>query len=386
MGTTKPGALIKGQVPVRTFSEWEDGRPGFMEADLVAHCGTYVSGHFLQTLVMTDISSGWTEFAALLFRDQETVLRAIDRLRAQIPFDLLGLDTDNGTEFLNYLLMAYCFEEEITFTRSRPYEKNDQCFVEEKNGSIIRKYIGYDRFEGFPPYQILTALYEQLRLYVNFFQPSVKLIEKRRKGSKVFKKYDQAQTPYQRLLAAESVPEIAKQKLKRQYEQLDPVYLLSNIQGLLDQLWPLAYVVPERTGIALPSNSSQLKRSRRSAKMSTNSTNKKPHPTPPQEAITDRWYRRTKKKRKDYDGKRWWRTRMDPFKGVWSEVEQKLEENPHLNAKMIFNELQQGHPGRFQDGQLRTLQRRVKEWRGEKMDEKMNTANPYSIPEKGMSG
>jgi IS30 family transposase len=214
MGTTKPGALIKGQVPVRTFSEWDDGRPGFMEADLVAHCGTYVSGHFLQTLVMTDIASGWTEFAALLFRDQETVLRAIGRLRAQIPFDLLGLDTDNGTEFLNYLLLAYCFEEEITFTRSRPYEKNDQCFVEEKNGSIIRKFIGYDRFEGLQPYQILAALYEQLRLYVNFFQPSVKLIGKRREGSKVIKKYDQAQTPYQRLMAAESVPETAKQKLR----------------------------------------------------------------------------------------------------------------------------------------------------------------------------
>jgi hypothetical protein len=357
-----------------------------MEADLVAHCGTYVSGHFLQTLVMTDISSGWTEFGALLFRDQQTVLRAIGRLRAQIPFDLLGLDTDNGTEFLNYLLLAYCFDEEITFTRSRPYKKNDQCFVEEKNGSIIRKFIGYDRFEGFQPYQILTALYEQLRLYVNFFQPSVKLIEKRRQGGKVIKKYDQAQTPYQRVLAAESVSQTAKQKLKEQYEHLDPVYLLGNIHRLQDRLWPLAYVVPDRTGIALLSNSSQPKKSRQAEKISTNSDKKKPHPTPSTEEIAKRMYRRTKKKRKDAEGKRWWRTRVDPFQDVWSEVEQKLAEKPHLNAKMIFDELRQAHPDKFQDGQLRTLQRRVKEWRCNKIDEKMNTENPYSIPEKGLSG
>jgi IS30 family transposase len=146
MGTTRPGALIKGQVPIRTFAEWDEGRVGFMEADLVAHCGTFASGHFLQTLVMTDISTGWTEFAALLFRDQSTVLQAIGRLREQIPFHLLGLDTDNGTEFLNYLLLEYCFDEEITFTRSRPYKKNDQCYVEEKNGSIVRKFIGYPTF------------------------------------------------------------------------------------------------------------------------------------------------------------------------------------------------------------------------------------------------
>lgn len=134
--TTKPGNLLKSQVAVRSFSDWDDARPGFTEADLVAHCGTFVGGHFFQTLVMTNICTGWTEFEALLFRDQETVLQALERIREQMPLDLLGLDTDNGTEFLNYLLLQYCFDEEITFTRSRPYKKNDQCHVEEKNGSI----------------------------------------------------------------------------------------------------------------------------------------------------------------------------------------------------------------------------------------------------------
>ena len=386
IGTTKPGALIKSQVPIRTFSDWNDRRPGFMEADLVAHCGTFVNGQYLQTLVMTDISTGWTEFAILLFRDQTSVLEAIEHLREQIPFDLLGLDTDNGTEFLNYLLLGYCFDQEITFTRSRPYKKNDQCFVEEKNGSIIRKFIGYDRFEGFQPYLILDALYEQLRLYVNFFQPSLKLIEKTRQGSKVIKKYDQAQTPYQRLLAAESVPAATTEKLEGQYRELDPVHLLSNIHALQDLLWPLAYVELQRTGSSDRRDISQPRRSRRLDTKASVSYEKNTLPARPTLETAERMYRRTKKKRKDGDGRRWWRTRADPFEDVWLEVEQKLADRPFLIAKTILYELQQAYPGKFQDGQLRTLQRRVKHWRSEQMDDQMTAENPYSIPDNGKSG
>ena len=384
--TTKPGALIKSQVPIRTFSDWDDGRPGFMEADLVAHCGTFVNGHYLQTLVMTDISTGWTEFAALRFRDQTLVVEAIQRLREQIPFDLLGLDTDNGTEFLNYLLLGYCFDQEITFTRSRPYKKNDQCFVEEKNGSIIRKFIGYDRFEGFQPYQILAALYEQLRLYVNFFQPSLKLKSKTRQGSKVIKKYDQAQTPYQRLLAAEGVPEDTTQKLKGHYQELDPVNLLSNIHGLQDLLWPLAYAELERAGSSDRREIPQPKWSRRLETKAPVSDEKKTLPARPNLEVAERMYRRTKKKRKDGDGRRWWRTRRDPFEDVWLEVEQKLADKPSLIAKTILRELQQVYPDRFLDGQLRTLQRRVQQWRSDQLKTKMTAENPYSIPDNGKSG
>lgn len=380
IGTTRPGALLKSQVPIRTFSEWDDTCPGFMEADLVAHCGTFASGHFLQTLVMTDISTGWTEFSALLFRNQETVLQEIRRIRKQLPFELSGLDTDNGTEFLNYLLLTYCFDEEITFTRSRPYKKNDQCYVEEKNGSIIRKFIGYDRFEGFQPYQILAALYQQLRLYVNFFQPSLKLIGKTRQGSKVIKKYDRAQTPYQRLVAAESISETTKEKLKEEYHALDPVYLLTNIQRLQDLLWPFAYVELEQSSSSNLLPVSQQKKTRQSKMESPVPDEKESRSTQSQLENADRMYRRTKKKRKDGDGRRWWRTRADPFEKVWPEIEQRLADKPYLNAKMIFNDLRQAHPGKFQDGQLRTLQRRVKQRRIEQFDDKMNVENPFSIP------
>jgi len=335
---------------------------------------------------MTDISTGWTEFAALMFRDQTLVVEAIQRLREQVPFDLLGLDTDNGTECLNYLLLGYCFDQEITFTRSRPYKKNDQCFVEEKNGSIIRKFIGYDRFEGLQPYQILAALYEQLRLYVNFFQPSLKLKSKTRQGSKVIKKYDQAQTPYQRLLAAESVPEATTQKLKRHYQELDPVNLLSNIHALQDLLWPLAYVELQRTGSSDRRDIPQPKSASSLETKDPVSDEKKTLPARPILEVAERMYRRTKKKRKDGDGRRWWRTRRDPFAEVWLDVEQKLADQPSLIAKTILQELQQVYPDRFLDGQLRTLQRRVQQWRSEQLDDKMTAENPYSIPDNGKSG
>jgi len=215
--TTRPGALIKNLVPIRTFSEWDDCRPGFIEADLVAHCGDDTGGSFLHTLTMTDVASGWTECMALLFRDQETTLRGIKIGRNRLPMALLGLDTDNGSEFLNYLLIEYCEDETITFTRSRAYKKNDQCHVEQKNGAIVRNFVGYDRFEGIEPCRILDDLYLHLRLYVNFFQPSVKLVAKQRDGARVRKQYDRAQTPCQRLLADESVPKETKQNLRAQF-------------------------------------------------------------------------------------------------------------------------------------------------------------------------
>jgi len=362
LGTTKPGALLKGQVPIRTFSDWDDDRPGFIEADLVAHCGTFTGGHFLQTLVMTDISTGWTEFANLLFRDQETVLRAIRRIREQIPFELLGLDTDNGTEFLNYLLLQYCFDEEITFTRSRPYKKNDQCHVEQKNGSIIRKFIGYDRFEGIQPCQILSALYEQLRLYVNFFQPSAKLISKTRKGSRVLKKYDQAQIPYQRVQDSVSVSKASKHELRKQYEELDPIHLLCSIEKLQDQLWLFSYLALGMTTPANSQNGAQPKMTRHMQTDPDPSKQDEVNSNSPTLEKTDRMYRRTKKKRQPGAGKRWWRTRPDPFSKVWVEVEQKLGISPCADAKALFMELQQQYPGKFPDGQLRTF---VKDWRVE---------------------
>src|SRR6185369_2792369 len=182
LSTTRPGALLKHQIPIRTFSDWNDLKPGYMEADLVAHCGTSVQGTFLNTLVLTDIATGWTECLALLFRSQDHVMIALNQVRPILPFPLLGLDTDNGSEFLNHELLQYCQNEQINFTRCRPYRKNDQCHVEQKNGAIVRRVVGYDRYEGTAACKQLATLYGILRLYINFFQPSMKLLTKQRNG------------------------------------------------------------------------------------------------------------------------------------------------------------------------------------------------------------
>ncbi|MCH8247939.1 MAG: transposase family protein, partial [Bacteroidetes bacterium] len=166
ISTTRPGSLLKHQIPVRTFADWDDLKPGFFEADLVAHCGTVNAGSYLNTLTMTDVDTGWTECLSLLVREQDIVVKAIEAARRLIPFPMLGLDTDNGKEFINHTLLDYCRRESITFTRSRPYKKNDQCHVEQKNGSIVRRVVGYDRFEGLEACRILSTLYQRLRLYV----------------------------------------------------------------------------------------------------------------------------------------------------------------------------------------------------------------------------
>lgn len=182
-GTTRPGALLKRQVPIRTFADWDDLKPGFLEADLVAHCGTTTQGAYLSSLTLTDVSTTWTECLALLMHGQEAVLSGLEQARGLFPFPILGLDTDNGSEFLNAQLLGYCRAEKITFTRCRPYKKNDQCHVEQKNGSIVRRMVGYDRYEGSEACRQLAALYGVLRLYNNFFQPSMKLIFKERRAA-----------------------------------------------------------------------------------------------------------------------------------------------------------------------------------------------------------
>lgn len=382
--TTRPGALIKNQVPIRTFSDWDDCRPGFIEADLVAHCADDVGGSFLHTLTMTDVATGWTECLALLFRDQETTLRALRLGRGRLPFPLLGLDTDNGSEFLNYLLLEYCEDESITFTRSRPYKKNDQCHVEQKNGAVVRNFIGYDRFEGIAPCRILGELYLHLRLYVNFFQPSVKLLSKHREGSRVTKKYDKAQTPCQRVLAVKTIPKETKRRLKSQFASLDPVALLEAIERLQNQLWQHAHakvevisqpvhlngtrpvdVQPEQIPLATDVGHNGKTTSTHTIVLAHKQRNDNSQVTPAQDepARTERTYRRTKRKHGNCYVKRWWRTREDPFGDVWEETRQQLERTPHIQAKALFKFLQAKYPWRFTDGQLRTFQRRVKAWR-----------------------
>jgi len=240
LSTTKPGSLLKSLIPVRTFTEWDEERPGFMEIDLVAHCGNTTEGQYLNTLTCTDISTGWTDVTALLHRSQQAVSEAIQRMRQRLPFPLLGIDSDNGSEFINDLLYRYCLAEKITFTRSRPYKKNDQAHVEQKNWSVVRHTVGYDRWETEQELAILESIHADLRLYINFFQPSLKLIAKERIGNLTIKRYDTAKTPYQRILECQDIPLQAKVRLMNLYLQLNPAELRRQIDQKTAKLWKLS--------------------------------------------------------------------------------------------------------------------------------------------------
>jgi hypothetical protein len=237
ISTTKPGRLLKRQVPVRTWNEWNDQRPGFFEADLVAHCGGYTDGAFLYTLCLTDVATGWTECLPLLHRIPSEVVQAVRLVRKLLPFPVLRFDSDNGHEFVNFEVIAYLEQEQITFTRGRVANKNDQCFIEQKNGSIVRQLVGYDRFEGQRAHRQLAELYRAVRLYVNFFQPSLKPRTKRRSGAQVYRTYDSAQTPFQRLVASGMLKAEDQQRLQRLYRALDPVRLLHQVEMLQDAVW-----------------------------------------------------------------------------------------------------------------------------------------------------
>lgn len=246
---TKPGTLLKHQIPIRTFSDWDEQKPGFVEIDLVGHEGGNPRGDFIQTLNVTDVCTGWTDMQAVKNKAQIWVFEALKDIRGRLPFDLLGIDSDNGGEFINDHLVRFCREEQITFTRSRSYRKNDNCFIEQKNYTIVRRYVGYARYETDIAQKLLNELYGHLRLYVNFFQPVMKLIQKTRIGSRVRKKYDEPQTPYQRVLASPFVPEKKKETLRQQYVQLNPAALRRKIANLQDKLFKLCRIQEHHTKI-----------------------------------------------------------------------------------------------------------------------------------------
>ena len=233
---TKPGTLLKHQIPIRTFSDWDELRPGFVEVDLVSHEGGDPKGDYIQTLDMTDVCSGWTETQAVKNKAQVWVFAGIEKAKERFPFAILGIDSDNGSEFINAHLLRYCCENKITFTRARPYRKNDNCFVEQKNYSVVRRAVGYRRHDTEEELEVLNELYDHLRLYTNFFQPVMKLVGKIRIGSKVKKKYDRARTPYRRVVESDFVPQQAKEVLREEYATLNPVKLKQKIITLQERL------------------------------------------------------------------------------------------------------------------------------------------------------
>lgn len=336
---------VRKLVAVKTFADWGDPRPGFMEIDLVLHCGERAVGSFVHSLVLTDVATSWTECVALPMREQSLVVEAVKAVEARLPFPLLGLDTDNDSAFMNDSLWGYCQAQNIELTRCRAYQKNDQAWVEQKNGAIVRKLVGYGRLEGLAATAALRRLYEATRLYINFFQPSFKLKEKRREGVKVRKTYQPPATPYQRLLMREDVPESTKQRLQEQFQQLDPVRLLKYIRDAQN-----AVVAISQNQIPAPLSEDVRQFVNNLATAWQEGEVRPTHRQQPRAG-------------------RWWRTRKDPFADVWPVLLGWLEERPDLEAKEMLKRLQASGYGTYQDGQLRTLQRRVRLWRASRARE-----------------
>jgi hypothetical protein len=331
-------------VPIRTFADWKDPLPGSMEMDLVAHCGDVSRGSYVHSLVLTDIASGWIECTPLIAREGTLVVEALERVRTALPFRLRALDTDNGSEFLNETMVKYCTDHGIELTRSRPYRKNDQAWIEQKNGAVVRKLIGYRRLEGLAAAQAIARLYAASRLFVNFFQPSFKLAEKTRNGARVSKRYLPPQTPCERLLQNQDTEAAMKVKLRGVSESLDPLHLLEEVRTMQRHL----IEIPENgPPTALPSRNQDL--TSFLASLSTAWRAGEVRPTHYRKPRPSRLYR----------------TRIDPFESVWPELCQQLESYPDQTGLDLFEQLQIKYPDRYLPGQLRTLQRRLKIWRAQ---------------------
>jgi len=345
------GNAFKRQIPVRTFSDWNDPAPGFMEVDLVEHCGgVKQDGNFVHTLVLTDIASGWTECLSLQVRNQLLVVEGIANAQSVLPFTIKGIDTDNGSEFINEVVFTYCKGMGYEQTRSRPYRKNDQAWVEQKNGSVVRRMVGYNKLTGSESCQVLQELYDASRLFVNYFQPSFKLKSKIRQGAHVKKKYHPPRTPCERLLARPDIDDQSKEALRQQLSTLDPVMLLKLIRESQQKLADM---------------SSGANRDLKSAPEPVDLTNFL-------QGLSQAWkvgeVRPTH--RAKLKAERTWRTRIDPFVADWPMIESWMELDSSTTAKEIMQRLVKIDADKYsQNSQLRTLQRRIKEWRTEKANQ-----------------
>ncbi|MEP6496295.1 MAG: transposase, partial [bacterium] len=321
---------LRKSIAVRTFSDWNDPPPGFFEMDMVAHCGKSVAGSHAHSLVLTDIASGWTEGAAMVVREQTLITLTVEEVRLKLPFPMLGLDVDNDSAFINETVVDYCKDRKLELTRSRAYKKNDQAWIEQKNGSVVRRMVGYGRLEGVAATTALGELHDVVRLYVNFFQPSFKLKSKIREGAKVTKKYYLPATPYERLLANDRVTIAGKEQLRQTFCTLDPVQLLNQIREAQRKL-----VKQEAGGEGDKTTETSQELSQFVKSLSTAWRDGEIRPT----------------HRKQSTGPRAWRTRVDPFESVWPVVERWLDERPEANAKELFHRLQTELSVSFDPGQ-----------------------------------
>ena len=229
---TKTGSLLKHQIPIKTWADWDNAKPGFVEIDSVHHCGSSLYGEYIYTLDLVDVATGWNECCAHLGRGEYRTLGALKTIKGRLPFPLLGIDFDSGGEFVNYHLIRYCDKNHITYTRAREAIKNDQAYIEQQNYSVVRRFVGYQRMDTEEQLKLVSRLYELLSDYQNFFQPVMRLKTKIRDGAKVTRKYDKALTAYQRVLKRKDIAKETKQNLRERYKKLNPKRLLLKITGL----------------------------------------------------------------------------------------------------------------------------------------------------------
>ena len=345
------GNAIRRAVPIRTFADWNNPLPGYLEIDFVEHCGgVKVDGDFVHSLVMTDIATGWTECLAMPFRNHAFVIEHVERVRAALPFPLRGLDSDNDTAFMNAAVFDFCKATGIELTRSRAYKKNDQAWVEQKNGSIVRRLVGYGKLRGLEDTETLASLYRISRLYINYFQPSFKLKSKTRHGARVTKRYEAPLTPLERVLRSPSVPEATKQRLREEFRSLDPVELLRRMRDAQRRVAECgaAGATAADTGLAADVTVADFV-----ASLATAWQAGEVRPT------------HLRKARVPHD----WRTREDPFEHTWPKIQAWLETEPAITAKRLQDRLIEMAPAMYSSAQLRTLQRRVKAWRANRARE-----------------
>lgn len=335
-----PSALRRS-IPVRTFSDWGDPPPGFIEADLVAHSGPNASGSFVQTLVLTDIATGWTECAPLIVREQTVLVGVLDQLRAMMPFPLLGFDVDNDTVFMNESVRDYCHDAGIALTRCRPYRKNDQAHIEQKNGAVVRRIVGYRRLEGLEAARELARLYATTRLFVNAFQPSFKLMEKHREGARVRKRHHPPMTPCDRLIGDPRTSQEIRSRVEALRADLDPVRLLAEMRELQRSLAAIADGAASSGMKAAPVPIDAFLAGLRVAWQAG-----EVRPT-------------AQNKPKQKRGRR----RPDPLAAVSDELQAWFEADPSRSGGDLLARLQTIYPGRYPDALLRTVQRRLKGWR-----------------------
>ncbi len=333
------------KIAIRTFADWNSPPPGFFEMDFVAHHGGSMAGSFVHTLVLTDIATTWTVCIPLLYREQTLVRKALDILQMEMPMPLLGIDTDNDGAFINETLINYCSDNGIEFTRSRPYRKNDQAWIEQKNGSVVRRLVGHARFQGMHAAQTLAKLYRAGLQHVNFFEPSFKLISKRREGSKTIKKYDSPTTPCDRLLVRPEIKDEDKEQLKKIRLELDPLRLIQDIRIAQAHLADFETKTKdaEISSQTLDRFMEELPHLWKNGEV--RATHRKPEKQP-----------------------RYWRTRPDPFSDSRQILKSWLEQNPDTTAKELLERLCVLYPEKHSFSQLRTLQRRVSEWRQRKAE------------------